>query len=140
MTLFRYKRFALNEMFQWNASKCALFYVSEFFLFFHFMQLIYEEWWWCCPSINNFLRKLIHKSSSNNAATPVVSTLRLFTKVVCTVKVQKKLMLWYNLAIGTWTWKVMFYYLLNLAFEDSLKSLLDHKCYTFLSLQFGYLF
>ena len=83
---------------------CSILCIRKILLlFFHFMQLIYEEWWWCCPSINNFLRKLIHKSSSSNAATPVVSTLRLFTKVVCTVKVQKKLMLWYNLAIGTWT-------------------------------------
>ena len=51
ITLFRNKRFVLNEMFQQSASKFAIFYVYKktyvVFFFFHFVQLLPYE----CPGL-----------------------------------------------------------------------------------------
>ena len=43
--LFINKRFALNKMFQWNASKFAIFYVHVVFFVFHFVQLYIFTLW-----------------------------------------------------------------------------------------------
>ena len=77
-TLFRNKRYTLNEMFQQNASKFAIIYKKTHVVFFvfHFVQLyIFTLWlpWWSMLTVNHHPQKMRYsKSLSYMVLTTVV--------------------------------------------------------------------